>query len=203
LITESMSKNLMTTRSFIDSQMLRKTVLAKGNYYAYVLNTRRVTKVGPEGKRMTYSVLCVVGNGMGTGGVGMGRDLEPGNALYKATLAARKKLVHIDRFDNRTLFHAVDDRFAATKLVVRLRRPGSGTRCSWVIWKILSAFGISDVAIKNHGSRNPTAVAYAMINTLQRMTTAQQVADRRGVRVLDMDPNEIKVPGFRNSPKMK
>ena len=72
-----------------------------------------------------------------------------------------------------------------------------------MIWKLLSAFGITDVAIKCHGSRNPTTVAYALVNTLQRMTTAQMVADRRGVRVLDMDPDEIKVPGFRNSPRMK
>ena len=47
-----------------------------------------------------------------------------------------------------------------------------------------------------HGSRNPTAVAYALTNALQRMSDAQSVAERRGTRVLDMDPSEIRVPGY-------
>ena len=81
-------------------------------------------------------------------------------------------------------------------MVLRLRRPGSGTRCSWTVWKILSAFGITDISVKLHGSRNKTSVTYAIFNTLQRMTSAQMVADRRGVRVLDLDPNQIRVPGY-------
>lgn len=197
MMAEEMSRTLMTTRNFMDACALRESgMLGDGTYYAYLLNTRRVSKVGPEGTRTSYSCLAVVGNGKGTAGVGLGKDLQPGNALYKATLAARQNLVHIDRFDDRTLFHAVDDRFARTKLVVRLRRPGSGTRCSWLVWKMLSAFGISDVSVKIHGSRNPTNVAYGLVNTLQRMVSAQQVAEAKGIRVLDMDPEDVKVPGF-------
>ena len=133
----------------------------------------------------------------------MGKDTEAGNALYKATIDARKNLFHFDRFDARTLWHAHDDRFAKTKLVMRLRRPGSGTRCSWVLWKMLSAFGITDCSIKCHGSRNPTTVAYAFCNALKRMSTAQKVADRRGWRVLDMDPADIRIPGYGGSKENK
>ena len=89
-----------------------------------------------------------------------------------------------------------DDRFARTKILVRLRRPGSGTRCSWLVWKMLSAFGISDVSVKIHGSRNPNAVANALVNTMRRMTSAQKVADAKGIRVLDMNPEDVRVPGF-------
>ena len=197
LMQEDLSKNLLTTRSYSDALRLRESgALPEGSYFAYLLNTRRVAKVGPEGKRVSYSVLVVVGNGQGTAGVGMGKDVTPGTALFKATRTARQNLVHIDRFDDRTLFHAINDRFAKTKLVIRLRRPGSGTRAAWNVWKILSAFGVTDVSVKIHGSRNPTTVAYAMCNALQRMSTAQDVADRRGMRILDMDPAWIKVPGY-------
>lgn len=145
---------------------------------------------------MSFSSLVVVGNGQGTAGLGMGKDAEIGNALYKATIDARKNLVHVSRFDNRTLFHAIDDRFARSKLVLRLRRPGSGTRCSWTVWKILSAFGITDVSCKIHGSRNPITVSRGLVNALRRMSSAQDVAERRGLRVLDLDPTEIQVPGY-------
>jgi ribosomal protein S5 len=194
------SRNLLIARSFVDSLKLRDESgdrsLPEGAYFAYLLNTRRVSKSTSEGKRMSYSTLVVVGNGKGVGGIGMGKDAQPGRALHKATVDARKNLIAIERFDNRTLFHAIDDRFAKTKLVLRLRRPGSGTRCSWVVWKILSAFGITDVSVKLHGSRNPTTVAHAMVNALQRATSAQQVAERRGLRVLDMDPGQVRVPGY-------
>ena len=140
---------------------------------------------------MSYSCLVVVGNGQGTAGIGMGKDITPGNALYKATRTARNSLI-IDRFDDRTLFHAINDRYAKTKLVIRLRQPGSGTRCAWHVWKMLSAISVSDVSVKIHSSRNPTTVAYALFNALQQQSTARDVADQRGVRVLDMDPREIR-----------
>jgi len=197
LLQEDLSRNLTITRSFIDSVALRESgALAEGAYFGYLLNTRRVSKSQAEGKRTSYSTLVVVGNGKGTAGIGMGKDTTAGVALYKATVAARKNLIHVERFDERTLFHAMDERFAKTKLVVRLRRPGSGTRCSWVVWKMLSAFGITDVSVKIHGSRNPTTVAHAVMNALQRSSSAQSVADRRGLRILDMDPKSIRVPGY-------
>ena len=81
-LKEDLSRALLTTRSYSDSVALRESgALAEGSYFAYLLNTRRVTKVNAEGKRMSYSTLVVVGNGAGTAGVGMGKDLVAGNAL--------------------------------------------------------------------------------------------------------------------------
>ena len=65
-----------------------------------------------------------------------------------------------------------------------------------MVWKIFSAFGITDVSCKIHGSRTPTPVAYAVVNALKRATSSQQIAERRGVRVLDMDPKQIRTPGY-------
>lgn len=49
-----------------------------------------------------------------------------------------------------------------------------------------------------HGSRNNISQARALFNALQRMTSAQDVADRRGKRVLDMTPrSSIGQAGFR------
>ena len=43
---------------------------------------------------------------------------------------------------------------------VRLRRPGSGTRCPWGVWKILSCVGITDVSVRVYGSvRAPPTTA--------------------------------------------
>ena len=44
--------------------------------------------------------------------------------------------------------------------------------------------------------RNPTTVAYATMNSLRRMASAQEIADRRGERVLDYDPRMVRYPGW-------
>jgi ribosomal protein S5 len=49
-----------------------------------------------------------------------------------------------------------------------------------------------------HGSRNNITQTRAIFNALQRMSSAQDVADRRGKRVLDMTPrSSIGQAGFR------
>ena len=203
-----------------------------GAYFTYVLHTRRVNKVNGTNKRLSFSVLVVVGNGKGSAqprgsnppgrarmpareparpqarppdtgsnhppdatwraassaaaGLGMGKDLQPQAALMKATHAARKNLVHVDRFDGRTIFHDFESHYRGTKSIVIMRRPFSGTCCNWIAWKIFSAFGISDVSCTIHGSKNNINQAHAIVNGLIRMVTPQQVADKRGKRVLDI-----------------
>jgi len=160
--------------------------ISPGSYFTYVLHTRMVSKRGPEGSRRSFSVLVVVGNGQGTAGLGMAKDLAPNAALMKATHAARRQLVHIDRFDGRTIFHDMEERYGPTKIVIRTRRAHSGTRCNWLAWKIFSAFGITDLSCRMHGSNNNINQARCIVNALLRMDTPQQIAARRGKRVLDM-----------------
>ena len=189
MMREAQTKSLAIVPTFAaQAQTRHGGQLKPGALFAYVLHTRYVSKVTKDGKRRTYSVLAVVGNGEGAAGFGMGKDRDASSALYKATVAARKNMVYVERFDGRTLFHPMDEYFAANKLVIRLRKANSGTRCNWTCWKILSAFGITDVSIKCHGSRNKMGITHALFNALQRMQTAQTTADRRGIRVLDLTP---------------
>ena len=60
-----------------------------------------VSQVTSGGKKRSISVLAVVGNGAGSAGFGLGKDEEATEALVKACKAARKQLLHVDRFDGR------------------------------------------------------------------------------------------------------
>jgi len=197
--TSGLSPTLMDRESLLNGllicptvwdwlEMKEKGTLQPEQYFAHILHTRRVTKVLTQGKRVSTSVLAVVGNGAGTAGFGMGKDAEAPHALNKAIKAAKKNLLYIDRFDNRTVFHDFEGRFAKTKLVLKIRRAGSGRRCNWLMWKIFNAFGISDVNCKVHGSRNNITQTHCIFNALQRMSTPQAVANRRGKRILDFTP---------------
>lgn len=181
--------SLAVCSTFLSSVQLRQTnKLGNGQFFAHVLLTRRTSKVTHQGKKLSISVLAVVGNGEGVAGFGLGKDADANMALFKAIRVAKKHLVFVDRFDSRTVFHDMEEKYKCTKLVVRVRRAGAGTRCNWCIWKILNAFGITDVSVKIHGSTNNLYQTHAFFNAVQRMTTAQMIADRRGMRVLDMTP---------------
>ena len=60
-----------------------------------------MSQVTSGGKKRSISVLAVVGNGAGSAGFGLGKDEEATEALVKACKAARKQLLHVDRFDGR------------------------------------------------------------------------------------------------------
>ncbi|KAL1498900.1 hypothetical protein AB1Y20_013422 [Prymnesium parvum] len=193
MISEQQQKQLQVCSSFIDTLKLRESGLIKPNtYFAHRLHTRMVSKVGPEGKRRSYSELVIIGNGNGTAGLATGKDLTPGGALFKATRNALKNLVHIDRFDERTIFHSMKAKFRRSILDITLRRAGSGTKCSWPLWKMMQCYGISDVAVKIHGNKNVISVCKAFHNALQRQNTPEAIAKQRGLRVLDLTPRSPK-----------
>lgn len=73
-------------------------------------------QVTGAGKKGSISVLAVVGNGNGTAGFGLGKDGEATTALVKACRAAKKRLLHVERFDDRTIFHDIEDKWAKTKV---------------------------------------------------------------------------------------
>mmetsp|Transcript_7376 Transcript_7376/g.14764 ORF Transcript_7376/g.14764 Transcript_7376/m.14764 type:complete len:406 (-) Transcript_7376:13-1230(-) len=201
-VREKYLKSIAQFRTYMGALDARASgQLPAGAYFTYVLHTRRVNKVKGTNKRMSYSVLVVVGNGKGTAGLGMGKDLAANAALMKATHAARKNLVHIDRFEERTIFHDFESEYRGTKAVVVMRRPFSGTCVNWLAWKIFSAFGISDVSCSVYGSMNNINQAHAIVNGLIRMVTPQKVADDRGKRVLDIvsrGGNRIDFPSSNN-----
>ena len=58
----------------------------------------------------------MVGNGEGTAGWGLGKDGDATAALVKAVRAAKKNMLHIQRFDNRTIFHDLEDKWAKCKV---------------------------------------------------------------------------------------
>ena len=73
-------------------------------------------QVTGAGKKGSVSVLAVVGNGQGTAGFGLGKDMEATTALVKACRAAKKNMLHVERFDKRTVFHDMEDKWAKTKV---------------------------------------------------------------------------------------
>lgn len=115
------------------------------------------------GKKRTPSAFVVTGNKNGIVGYGLGKASSASAALRLAKSNASKKLLHVDLFDNRTLFHNFYQEFYYTKIFAEKVPEGYGLRCHRIIKTICELVGIKDIYAKIEGSTNPMNVAKAFI----------------------------------------
>src|SRR3981081_2741114 len=77
-----------------------------------VVSINRVTKVGWGGKSLSCSGLCVVGDGRGVVGFGIGKAKEVPSAIKKAIEAAKKNLIRVP-LQGSTIPHRIVGNFGA------------------------------------------------------------------------------------------
>ena len=133
-----------------DSEFLEKLVAVN-----------RVTKVVKGGRQFAFTALTVVGDGNGRVGYGYGKAKEVPVAIQKAMDQAKKSLVKVS-LNNETLQHPV------------------GIIAGGAMRAVFEVLGVKDVLAKCMGTRNPGNVVRATIAGLQKMTTAHEVAAKRG-----------------------
>ncbi|KAJ2445761.1 28S ribosomal protein S5, mitochondrial [Coemansia sp. RSA 2424] len=150
------------------------------------LVVKRTTQMTSKGKIPSMYAMVVVGNGMGSAGFGEGKSFEASKAVVLATRQAIKSMQHFPRYDDRTIYHDIEHKFKATKLLLWARRPGFGCRVSPVVHEICECIGIQDLAGKIHGSRNPMNVIKTVFGALQTQRVPDDLARARGLRLLDV-----------------
>ncbi|KAJ2001319.1 28S ribosomal protein S5, mitochondrial [Coemansia thaxteri] len=147
---------------------------------------KRTVQMTRKGKIPSMYAMVVVGNGMGSAGFGEGKSAEASKAVMMATRQAIKGMQHFPRYDDRTIYHDIEHKFQATKLMLWARRPGFGCRVAPVIHEICECIGIQDLAGKIHGSRNPMNVIKTLFGALQTQRIPSDLARARGLRLVDV-----------------
>lgn len=128
---------------------------------------------------MRFSVTVVVGDGNGYVGVGLGKAQEIPEAVRKATEDAKKKLIYVPTVGT-TIPHRNLGVFGAGKVLLMPAAQGTGVIAGSSVRTVLEAAGIKDVRAKSLGSNNTGNMAYATIEGLKGMMTAEKVAKLRG-----------------------
>ena len=151
----------------------------KSEYIEKVVSLNRVSKTVKGGRIMKFSALCVIGDGKGKVGFGLGKAGEVSEAIRKGIEDAKKNIVTIT-LSGTTIPHEVIGEFGAGRVLLKPAPAGTGVIAGGAVRAVVEAAGISDIRTKCLRSNNPENVVAAAMEGLKALRNAEQVAKFRG-----------------------
>jgi small subunit ribosomal protein S5 len=147
-----------------------------------VVFINRTAKVVKGGRRFSFSAICVVGDGQGKVGQGLGKANQVPEAIRKGIESASKDMRKVSITET-TIPHAIDGKFGAGKVMLKPASAGTGLIAGGAVRAVLEAAGVNNILTKCLGSHNPHNLVKATIDGLRRLRTAEQIAARRNKTV--------------------
>ena len=147
-----------------------------------VIKVRRVSKVITGGRRFSFSAIVVVGDKQGRVGIASGKSREVASAIQKASKRARQNMISVPMHKT-TLPFTVIGKHCSSKVILRSASKGTGIIAGGPVRALMGALGVQDVLSKSLGSDNPSNVAKATMNALQKLCSVRDIARLRSKTV--------------------
>ena len=152
---------------------------APSEFVEKVVSLNRVSKTVKGGRVAKFSALCVVGNGKGRVGFGMGKANEVSEAIRKGLEDAKKNICTIT-LQGTTIPHEVVGEFGAGRVLLKPAPEGTGVIAGGAVRAVVEAAGIKNIRTKCLRTNNPANVVAATMEGLKSLRNAAQVAAVRG-----------------------
>uniref|UniRef100_A0A7E4W5P4 Small ribosomal subunit protein uS5m n=1 Tax=Panagrellus redivivus TaxID=6233 RepID=A0A7E4W5P4_PANRE len=174
------------------------------DFQTYCLEVKRTSNMtGVFGRVHTMSALVITGNGRGLAGYAVGKAgiHRTNNAIIKAMNMAARKLFYVELLEDRTIYQDFYAECRNTKIFAQRRPAGFGLRCHPRLEKICEAIGIKDIYVKVEGNtKNYLALTHAFVTGLLNQETHEQLAERKGLHVVELKPERQYYPEVVASP---
>lgn len=145
----------------------------------------RTATVVKGGRIFSFGAVVVVGDGKGKIGLGLGKAREVPVAIQKAMEHARRNMQTI-RLRGTTLQYPMTSAFGASKVFMQPASDGTGIIAGGAMRAVFEVVGVENVLAKCIGSTNPVNVIRATIKGLTAMTSAKDVARKRGLSIKEV-----------------
>lgn len=152
---------------------------APSEFVEKVVSLNRVSKTVKGGRVAKFSALCVIGDGKGRVGFGMGKASEVSEAIRKGLEDAKKNITSIT-LQGTTIPHEVIGEFGAGRVLLKPAPEGTGVIAGGAVRAVVEAAGIKDIRTKCLRTNNPANVVAATMEGLKSLRDAAQVAAVRG-----------------------
>ena len=152
---------------------------APSEFVEKVVSLNRVSKTVKGGRVAKFSALCVVGDGKGRVGFGMGKANEVSEAIRKGLEDAKKNICTIT-LQGTTIPHEVIGEFGAGRVLLKPAPEGTGVIAGGAVRAVVEAAGIKNIRTKCLRTNNPANVVAATMEGLKSLRNAAQIAAVRG-----------------------
>ena len=151
-----------------------------------LIYVNRCTKVVKGGRRFSFSVIMVAGDGKGRVGYGLGKATEVMEARTKASAIAKNNMIKIPLREGRTLHHDSIGKFCSGKVIMRSAPQGTGIIAGGAIRAVFDVLGIKDLVAKSIGSNNPHNMIKAAFNGLLKINSPRDIAAKRNKKIVEI-----------------